>query len=190
MNELHITAPVHERKEIRFPCVGVDLFYSPYADACLSDAAAVFYEGSLLNQSMGGMSFKVAAELSPGERIAILFSVPDGDEKEKLLAEVKWCIKKTDGYLIGTQIVSSLDEIKKFNKKNIQLSSELNEDPAPDSVRMICPSCRKLSEFLFAGIQEGLHKKGLIPIYNCSLCEGTRTITSILAFNRHKHFKK
>ena len=173
-----------QRIESRYPCVGIELMFSPIIDDCIENLGSEIYSAIGHDMSFSGLSFDVVHSMDIGEKIYILIK-NQFQPPERLTAEVRWCKKLENGHFrIGVSIISSdginLDETQ-YDNKLINIDNE----SGPSEARLICPSCMEMTTFNLVNNQDGNWVKGIMPLYNCSRCNTTRSIPNILEYNRH-----
>ena len=182
---VHIDSMKDNRKQTRYPCVGISLLYCALGDDYVSGLGSALNEAVLSDMSLSGLSFDVDRKLEPGSKLFILIQ-PDGegDEDEKLITRVSWCKQtSTDHYRVGVCIES----VETVNRKNPGVHIPIGTDNGfgiPSDVSMRCPACNEVSVFKFIGNQTVRNRKGLMPLYDCSSCLTTRSLVSILSYNR------
>jgi len=171
------------RKQPRFPCVGIDLMFSPLQDDYVEAMGAKIYQAVCHDMSFSGLSFDVIKALPVGERLLIIVE-NQFQPKEQLHAEVRWCKTVSEQvYRIGVKIL--LEQALDFPDSQLALDDIAAHDlSVPSGAELRCPSCLERSVFELVDHQTGQWAKGLLPLYNCSICGTTRTIPNILEFNR------
>ena len=184
MNECDDSGSQNERRrDIRFPCIGIDLLYSPLHDSMENDVAELLYNASLFDISLKGIAFDLDRALEPGRKIIIApQNLPSGVQ-DRLLTEVVWTSELDDGrFRTGVIIreILSRENAEEFPLENLILNRSLK---APATAEFFCPACGNRADFRYIGSQE-TGRGGLLPLYNCDDCESTRSITSILRYNR------
>ncbi|MDH5180573.1 MAG: PilZ domain-containing protein [Gammaproteobacteria bacterium] len=177
---------IEQREETRFPCVGIHLLYSPATDSVMDKLAETLVQASLVDMSLSGLSFDITTPLRPGDQLAVLVHGLDNRPVERLLARICWQIRLgKDFFRIGTQI---LDGEIISTEESIQPMLHIQRGANfPAGIAIQCPACGTEAMFNLSGIQpisSGL--PNCIPLYDCSHCHTTRTITSLLAHQRQK----
>lgn len=171
------------RNEVRFPCVGIELMYSPIRDDCVEELGSEIYSAISHDMSFSGLSFDVS---TPMELNNTLYIIVDNQFQppERLTAEVRWCKPlENKSYRIGVQIVASAGvELDTENRLADYIS--VSDSTGPSEATLICPNCLEIANFIFVKNQEGDWNTGVMPLYNCSECGTTRSIPNILEFNR------
>ena len=172
------------RKEDRFPCVGIELMYSPVRGDYVEDLGSEIYAAIGHDMSFSGLSFDVSEELNIDDEIYVLVN-NQFQPPERLTAKVCWCKTLDNGqFRIGVTVMAS---------GGVNLATENYADDYINSVdnsgglseaTLVCPSCTKVSTFEFVENQEGDWGKGIMPLYQCNHCQTTRTIPNILEHNR------
>lgn len=174
-----------DRQEQRFPSVGMTLSYSLAGSSDSGDLAQTLFEASLADLSLSGMAFDVDRPLEPDARILVVLEAPESGV-EQLESRVVWC-SRIGGrhYRVGVRIDHSKGIVPgEFNEErhvNIQKGSSI-----PVTTRFYCPACGALSYFDFVGMERMPESNGALPLYDCSACASTRSIMSILQYNRAK----
>lgn len=171
------------RKQPRFPCVGIDLMFSPLQDDYVEAMGAKIYQAVCHDMSFSGLSFDVVKALPVGERLLIIVE-NQFQPREQLHAEVRWCKTISENvFRIGVKIL--LEQAVDFQDNHDALDDIAVHDLAmPSGAELRCPSCLERSVFELVDNQPGHWVKGFLPLYNCSICGSTRTIPNILEFNR------
>lgn len=172
-----------QRQEERFPCVGIELMFSPVRGECVEALGTEIYSAFAHDMSFSGLSFDIVEPLTKGEKLYILVS-NQFQPAERLTAEVRWCKAVENGhYRIGVSIVGSAGVKYDESKKAYDVIST-SDSLGPSEARLVCPSCTQESTFVFVEKQEGDWENGIMPLYQCSSCTTTRSIPNILEFNR------
>jgi len=172
-----------QRNEKRFPCVGIELMFSPVRGECVEALGTEIYSAISHDMSFSGLSFDITKPLTKGEKLYILVS-NQFQPAERLTAEVCWCkILENGHYRIGVSIVGSAGVKYDENKKSYDVISA-SDSLGPSEARLICPSCLQEATFIFVENQKGDWEGGVMPLYKCSSCTTTRSIPNILEFNR------
>lgn len=177
------------RREQRFPCVGIELMYSPVRNDVVEELGSQLYSAVGHDMSYSGLSFDVVKPMSMEERIYIIvhnqFQPP-----ERLTAEVRWCkTLENNLYRIGVVIIASAGIALDTESNNNEFINSV-ENRSPSEAMLICPSCLEAATFNFIRNQEGNWKNGIMPLYQCSECGTTRSIPNILEFNRRKRINE
>jgi len=173
---------MNTRTEPRFPCVGMELMYSPQSKACLDGVGRDFERVAARDISLSGLSFETDRPLGVGETLLVMVQNPGGDP-ERLVTEVRWCRPADqNGFQVGVKIVALAEEtdqgatVLDFVGRGLQ---------TPVGFSLHCPACRRPSTFDLVGAQDG-DWEGIMPLYNCGDCGSTRALPSILAHNRQQ----
>ena len=167
------------RKEERFPCLAIPLLYSPVSDSYARDLGQKIYQAALQDVSYFGLSFDVDHLMEEGDSLLILIEKPEEDHIEELKVQVRWCRGIADGlYRIGVSIdVSQGGARKSYDNAQFRLKGKIG---SPKEVETSCPACKKQATFSFVDYQPVLSGKGVMPLYNCSICGTTRSLLGIL----------
>ena len=175
----------NKRTEPRFPSVGIGLIYSPTGHGPVNELGKVMFEVKLADISLSGMSFDVDRELEVGSGLTVL--IDSSDEKNELLEmQVKWCRRiDHNRYRVGAEIknlnVLAFDEGMVSEHQNVQTG-----DRVPVTINYYCPACGNKVHLDYVG-QLPVPKIGeIMPLYNCIECGSTRTISSVLSYNRNR----
>jgi two-component system OmpR family response regulator len=171
-----------QRLEQRFPCVGIELMFSPVRNQCIENLGAQIYSAIGHDMSFSGLSFDVVHPMNISDQLHILVS-NQFQPTERLLTEVCWCKTLENGhYRIGVRIMASegLAPTGEIIDENISVSDSIG----PSEAKLVCPSCTKVATFNFVKNQEGDWGKGIMPLYQCDYCSTTRSIPNILEYNR------
>ncbi|MCQ8102674.1 response regulator [Methylomonas sp. SURF-2] len=171
------------RQQLRFPCVGIDLMYSPLQDDYVEAMGAKIYQAVCHDMSFSGLSFDVIKPLPVGEQLLIVVE-NQFQPTEHLRAEVRWCKAISEQiYRIGVKIL--LEQAADLSGARAELDDIAAHDLAiPSGAELRCPACLERAIFELVDTQRGQWTQGLLPLYNCSICGTTRTIPNILEFNR------
>lgn len=172
----------NRRREIRFPCVGIGLLYSTVLKDCVNNIGQDFLAATMHDCSLSGLAFDIDQALQPGDRLHILISNQER-ATERLIAEVCWCKPLSENtYRAGVHILAEYGiAVDTCMTESIPI---LHGPPVPSGVNFLCPSCQQLSTFNYMATQSGDWENGMMPLYNCSNCSTTRTILTILEYNR------
>ena len=167
------------RKESRYPCVGIPVLYSPANSTCTGNLADCLYKAVAVDMSLSGLAFDVYQKMYAGDALRILLEKTGGNVFEELSSEVRWCEELSPKqYRVGVVIDASAKII------NTQLSAQRNEFvgelEVPKEINSCCPSCKQQATFDFVSYQPVLAGNGVMPLYNCSLCGTTRSLTGVL----------
>ncbi|QPK64433.1 response regulator [Methylomonas sp. LL1] len=174
-----------QRSQSRFPCVGIDLMFSPLQDDYIEGMGAKIYQAVCHDMSFSGLSFDVVHAMQVGEQIIIIIE-NQFQPSERLQAEVRWCKTISEGvFRIGVKIL-----LEQIHDGSPIASADLLEDIAahplamPSGAELRCPACLERAVFELVDNQLGYWMDGVLPLYTCSVCATTRTIPNILEFNR------
>lgn len=175
------------RREPRYPGVGIRLLYSPADDKVLDNLAQTLYHATMVDLSLTGLAFDVSKPMDKGDQLVVLVHGVNDKPHERLITEVCWQVRLgKDFFRVGTSILSSeiLEDETEFEKiDDIQRGMDF-----PAGVAMPCPACGGDAMFNLSGLQPlSAGPTGLIPLYDCSHCGTTRTITSLLAHHRQNN---
>ncbi len=175
------------RQERRYPLVGIAVLYSPTEGKYLADTGRRLCEAAAVDMSLSGLSFDVREPLAPGEEILIELDDPEGGQGERILAEVRWCRRVDDAHFrIGTRIRESMAVERRAAREDIVGRPIGKGLPVPTEVDLRCPACGVQAAFTLLGLQPGAWEHGVMPLYQCGSCDSSRSITSILAYNRDR----
>ena len=173
------------RRERRYPVVGIGVLYSPTEGRCLDNAGQLVREAVAVDVSLTGLSFDVRESLAPGEELLIEIDDPAGGPAERILAEVRWCRKVDDAHFrIGTRIRETVALGRNGSAVDVVAEPIGKGLPVPSGVDLRCPACGQQTAFELLGLQSGAWEHGVMPLYQCGTCDSSRSITSILAYNR------
>jgi len=167
------------RKELRYPCVGIPVLYSPIDSDSAADLAACLYKAIAVDMSLSGLAFDVEQAMYAGDALQILLEKPDDESVEELASEVRWCQRLPSGrYRVGVTINASMGVMT--NWSNAQLKEFVGKFDAPKEINIRCPACEQQTTFSFVSYQQVLSGNGVMPLYNCLSCGTTRSLTGIL----------
>lgn len=189
----HTEQPAHEndctnetrRKEQRYYCLNFPVIYSAAADSSVSQLGKKLHEAILHDMSIHGLSFDIPEQLHTGDKLLIMLRYPDITTTEVLETEVCWCNQLDDQqYRVGVSITGYdlLDtDISIMDPTNLIKS----DTPVPTEITIYCPSCCRKSRFSFVDNQTLYYTDALMPLYNCNICHGTRSLPGLLYNARH-----
>ena len=182
---MYIEPMKNNRKQNRYPCVGISLLYCVLNDDYVPGLGNALSEAVINNMSLSGMSFDVNCKLELGSKLIILIQANDkDDEDERLVTRVTWCKKiSTDDYRVGVFIESVEIVDRKNPGVHIPIGTS-NGFTTPLDVSMRCPACNEATIFNYIGNQMIKNRKGGMPLYDCPSCQSTRSLVSILSYNR------
>ncbi|MDH5446537.1 MAG: PilZ domain-containing protein [Gammaproteobacteria bacterium] len=173
----------NKRSQTRFLCIGIELLYSPIGGNIVSDVANSLLTATSHDISMGGMAFDIDHEMQIGEQLLVTIKSPDS-ANEMLRTEVRWCkALEANRYRVGVLIIDIIKQAE-ISEGEYQIEQLENTDGVPNQAMFICPACKQKGWFNLVGKQEGTPYPTILPLYNCSHCNTTRTIPSLLSFNR------
>lgn len=177
------------RRDHRFPCVGIDLMYSPLKGDYVEGMGGQIYQAVSHDMSFSGLSFDVVHALELGETIVVMVA-NQFQPNEQLTGEVRWCKPLESGlFRIGIRITgvsSAVDLLKPGEMEYVTAEGAA----MPSGADLLCPACLQKATFNLIGKQEGGWSKGILPLYACSACTTTRTIPNILQFNRRHYLSE
>lgn len=173
-------------REQRFACVGIALVYSARDNRGQPELGRLLHRAATHDMSLRGLSFDVAAPMAEGETLAVLVGQPDTEHCEQLLTTVRWCRALDAGlFRVGVQISQSQPVLRRLDAGQTQaLLAGQTGLPVPSSVELVCPACGAHSTFVLVANQPVAGQPGLMPLYDCSACETTRSIMGLLAYAR------
>lgn len=178
-----------ERRDLRFPCVGIDLMYSPLKEDCVEGMGGQIYQAVSHDMSFSGLSFDVVHELPIGETVVVMVA-NQFQPNEQLMGEVRWCRPLESGlFRIGLRITavnSTVDALKPGELEYVAADGVA----MPSGADLLCPACLQKATFTLVGSQSGGWSSGVLPFYACSVCTTTRTIPNILQFNRRHYLSE
>lgn len=178
------------RSQERFPCVGIDLMYSPLQDDYVEGMGAKIYQAVCHDMSFSGLSFDVVHDMQPGERLVIVVE-NQFRPQERLYAEVRWCKQLEESvFRIGVQILLTTDENAELLTITDLEDIAAHEAAMPSGAELRCPLCLERAVFSLVDNQAGHWAHGVLPLYGCSVCGTTRTIPNILEFNRRYYLNE
>jgi len=157
--------------------------YSPLLNQNINNLAEHLYSATTNDASLSGLSFDINQQLEPGDKLVILVSIPEQNASERLITEVRWCIKLPDnGFRVGVKI--DISEVISDDDPGNHISIPVSFDAVPSEAEMRCPVCMQASTFVFIGHQP-VADKGSMPLYDCSNYVSTRTLMGVLAKSRN-----
>ena len=179
-----------QRSQQRYPCVGIDLMYSPLQDDYIEGMGAKIYQAVCHDMSFSGLSFDVVHAMQPGEKIVIVVE-NQFQPHERLHAEVRWCKPlEANIFRIGVKILLTVNENAIPFAANELEDIAAHESAIPSGAELRCPLCLERAVFSLVDNQPGHWTRGVLPLYCCSVCETTRTIPNILEFNRRYYLNE
>lgn len=170
------------REQPRYSCIGIPLLFSPFKKNYVNTLGEKLYTAYTFDMSLSGLAFDVEQSMSMGDKLLIVLPQPENNKvpefiSEEIEASVRWCRKLPSGkYRIGVSLdcppvrKESITTVEK-NDADWQVPSELNHT---------CPACNTHSTFTFFAYQTILAGKGVMPLYDCSACGTTRSLTGII----------
>lgn len=186
-NEEEITSSTEKRQEQRYSCLGIGVLYSVKLNANLDNIGTDIYHAQVIDMSMTGISIDVHEQYQIGTPIRLCIEAPHG-QREVLQAEVKGCKAiEQKKYRLGLQINSyeGVSEVCAEARMNGCYNNQLQS--VPSEIRLDCPACEERVVFSYLGEQYGLPDKKQLSLYNCPACETTRSIATILQYNRKQY---
>lgn len=166
------------RRETRYSCITIPILYSAQNDSIVKDIGQKLYHAAAVDLSLSGLAFDIDKPLLSGDKILVLLDNSDEYSHEELMTEVRWCRELSSGqYRVGVVIDASSQSIQKHVVPEINFKAER---AAPAEVETHCPACQKKSTFIFVAYQPVLVNKGVMPLYDCSSCGTTRSLTGII----------
>lgn len=174
----HAHAAEH-RKETRYTCIAVPLLYSPVSNSHVESMGEKIYKAAVVDLSLFGLAFDVDRAMQTGDKIRVLIGKSEEEISEQLAAEVCWCRELPNKqYRVGVAIDALLEtQTNSHDALQFDLSAELE---VPKEVESNCPACEKRSTFHFFAYQPVLVGRGVMPLYDCSTCGTTRSLSGIL----------
>lgn len=172
------------RKEPRFSGVSIRLIYSPLEGGLVTNLGRTLYESFAVNMSLNGLAFDIDRAMKVGDKLLILVHGSSSAPVERLTAEIVWQTEiEGNIHRIGTRIISA--DLTEEGEELGQIETIQHGVQLPKQAEMICPACNQMAIFKLVGVQAISDDKELnMPLYDCSRCGTTRTITSLLATNR------
>ena len=175
---------VENRGEKRFSCLGIGLLYSINLNSNLDNVGADIYRSQLYDMSLNGLSIDVNNKFSVGEKLRLCVEAPHG-QREVLLAETKWCkLLSEDTYRLGLKIYSYRGAAELCSKSVVDGCYSSQQQAVPSEIRLSCPACEERVLFEYLDEQQGVPGGGSLSLYNCPACGTTRSIATILQYNR------
>ena len=164
----------HEKRyAIKFP-----LLYSPTTSSFEENLGDRLFRAVTIDLSLSGLAFDVDKAIPVGDKINILPEKSGDLRMDALVGEICWCRQLSPGqYRIGVHIVSQSAPGELRNPDN---SNFIGKDEMPKEIDYFCPSCEQATTFHFIGLQPLLVGKIVIPLYNCTECDTTRSLTGLL----------
>ena len=175
--------PTTKRQSPRFLCTGIELLYSPLKAGIVSDVANALVLAISHDISLGGMAFDLKHELQIDDELLVIVKSPDS-QNEALKTIVRWCTPLEGGYYRVGVAISKVIESAELSEYADGMEDTENTEGVPSQTRLVCPACKQLAWFTLVGKQEGVPHPSVLPLYNCYHCHTTRTIPSLLSFNR------
>ncbi|MDD2760304.1 MAG: response regulator [Methylomonas sp.] len=179
-----------KRSQARFPCVGIDLMFSPLQDDYIEGMGAKIYQAVCHDMSFSGLSFDVVKSMEIGEHILIIVE-NQFQPSERLHGEIRWCQTISSGvHRIGVKILleESLEQAAGGNPPLQDIAA--HPMAVPSGAELRCPACQQQAVFELVDNQQGHWTRGILPLYTCSACHTTRTIPNILEFNRRYYLNE
>lgn len=176
------TSPAYgaeHRKERRYTCVAVPLLYSPVSNSYAEGMGEKIYKAAVVDLSLFGLAFDVDSAMQAGDKITVIIEKPEEENNEQLAGEVCWCRELPNKqYRVGVAIEALLETV--INSHEVLQFDLSGEVGVPKEVESNCPACEKRSTFYFFDFQPVLAGRGVMPLYDCSTCGTTRSLSGIL----------
>jgi len=167
------------RNEKRYPCVGITLLYSPLRESSVVNLAEHLFKAAVHDMSLSGLAFEIDIEMKEGDKLVVLMQQPNGGFSARLMSEVRWCRKLApEHYCVGAVIDAG--EPVTLDRPGKDISDPVGKSIVPCELHVVCPACREMADFTYAGEQPVLAGLGIMPLYNCSECGTTRSLTGII----------
>jgi len=169
----------NRRQEERYICAGIPLLYSSSTSSCIDDLANSLQLVTVYDMSLSGLAFDVDRAMEKGDKMILIMEQSEEGMKEGLAAEVRWCDALPSGkYRIGVAV----DLSENIMKTGIgeKMADAIADKEFPKEIEIKCPSCQADSIFKFFSEQPVLSGSGMLPLYNCSVCNTTRSLPGIL----------
>ncbi|HEC29719.1 MAG TPA: PilZ domain-containing protein [Gammaproteobacteria bacterium] len=169
----------NRRSEERYTCAGIPLLYSSLTGSCIDDLADSLQLVTVYDMSLSGLAFDVDRAMKKGDKMILIMEQSEEGMKEGLSAEVRWCDALPSGkYRIGVAVELSENAMKaNTDEKMVDI---ITDKEFPKEIEIRCSTCQADSIFNFFSEQPVLSGSGLLPLYNCSVCNATRTLPGIL----------
>lgn len=178
---------LEHRCEPRYSCLGIGLMYSLNLNANLENVGTDIYQAQLYDMSLNGLSIDVHHDCEIGKIFRICIEAPHG-QRETLEAKVKW--KKRlhdDTYRLGLVILAYTGTAEACIQSVTEGCYQQQKQTVPSEIRLSCLSCEQRVLFEYQGEQEGISgKNSRMSLYNCPACGTTRSIATILQYNRQR----
>lgn len=173
---------VDKRRGQRYSGISLNVLFSPVTGANVTELAESYLSAVSHDMSLGGMSFDVT-ELLEVESVLVISVPNDRDSNDELRAIVRWCTRQGDGnYRVGLSFDTNFGIAKSFTRQDV--SSVLHGPGVPAEMALSCPACNARTTFAYKGMQPCWGDNNELPLYDCKACGTTRSITSLLGFNR------
>lgn len=174
---------IDKRKESRYPGIYLSLLFSPTAGEHIKDLAESYLHASSHDMSVGGMSFDVSVQIPVDSPLVV--SVPNEQgPNDELKAIVSWCREIEGGnYRVG--VFFDIEAGIQRPAAETDFIPVLDGPGIPSEAILVCPACLVLNRFTYKGLQK-YHSGSELPLYDCGACGSTRSITSLLSFNRQR----
>lgn len=170
------------RDDVRYAGISLSVLYCPVSRKNLAGLAQSYLQATSHDMSLGGMSFDVTEPVQEGS--ALIVSVPnDNGFDDEIRAVVRWCKPLSEGqYRIGVVFDVASGVRKPSSRRNV--NSILHGPGIPMEARLFCPVCLTVTKFSYIGMQTYRGREEELPLYNCKVCNTTRSIVGLLGFNR------
>ncbi len=173
-----------QRAEQRYPCVGITRIYSVVQGSNVAGLGSALHQAALTDMSLHGLSFDVDVPLGIGQTLIVLVEQPDGAHHERLTSTVQWCRQlDREHYRVGVRI--DVAAMVASDNPGRDISFPIGTGPAlPISAALLCPACEKHALFQLIGQQVVGAQGDIMPLYDCTACGTTRSMTGVLAYTR------
>lgn len=173
-----------KRREQRYTGISLSVLYSPVINGNIPELAESYFHVTSHDMSISGMSFDVNEPLSVNSELVLLIPGEQG-ATDTISAVVRWCNKlNNDHYRVG--VVIDVDAGIKRMDSEPEYESVLYGPGIPIEASLVCPACLVLTNFTYKAMQL-CGENDELPLYDCGACGTTRSITSLLRFNRRRH---
>ena len=170
---------MEQRREPRYACLDVPLFYSAQSDSHIKQLGQKLYNAAAIDMSLSGLAFDIDQSMQAGDKLLMFVDAQKQDNNENIMTEVRWCRKLPTGkYRVGVYIDSTYSDTEV--DKTVFMAKLSGGPNTPVEINSFCPACHQLATFNFHMFQPVKNGKGVMPLYDCSLCGTTRSLPGIL----------
>ncbi|MDH5393001.1 MAG: PilZ domain-containing protein [Gammaproteobacteria bacterium] len=166
-----------QRHEKRYPCVAIPLLYSAIKHAHVRRLGEKIFQAAAVDMSISGLAFDINQPMQAGEKLQLMIAKSGSHIDDELLLQVRWCRQLPSGkYRVGGVV----DRPHAAHQSLTALPGSNGQQEVPAEIEARCPACKNPAIFHFVGNQHVFFSRGIMPLYDCSACGTTRSLTGML----------